>query len=426
MTLTSRRPLIGLTAIIAGCALALTACGGTTRGDAGGSGGGDLGSAPGFDASTGTFTVTALEPLSGSISSAGLALANGMKVYFDDLNAKGGIAGKYKVNFEPEDTQFNPQVAVPLYNRTKTDTVMYAGILGTTIVKTLEPQLTADNIVSVIDSSSSDYIHSPNLLSWGTPTQINVINLMAYAVDELGQKSATFCSITSGDDLGAENREGVEFGVGKLGVKFGVNVTVNQGETNFVPQVQQLQSAGCQVVVLGATTAQVPGIVAAATQLNFTAQYLGQNNVYDPSFATSPIAAYLQQHLLTTLMGLGWESDAPGQVAFREAIAKTGVDVKPSPFAQLGYAHAMFVAAVLEKAVQSGDVSRDAIVRASRTLGDFDYQGMLPTFGYHAPADRKPALSTGIYKVDPAVPMGVTAVDPAYRSPVVDAYPIVS
>jgi ABC-type branched-subunit amino acid transport system substrate-binding protein len=424
----AHRPLTISAAVFAAGALALAGCGGSSKAatSAGGSTGGVLKSAPGFDAGTGTFTVAALEPLSGPLSSAGLPIVGGMKVYFDQLKAKGGIAGKYQVTFDPEDTQFNPQVTVPLYNRLKGGTAMFAGILGTTIVKTLVPQMAADNVTSVVDSSSASDVHAQNQLSWGTPTQINMINLAAYAAGTLQKKNSTFCSVTTGDDLGADNRQGIQFAVQKLGLRFKTDAVVEQTETDFTPQVQKLKSSGCQVVMFGATAAQLPGVIAASVQLGFDAQFMGQNNIYVPAFAKSAIAPYLEKHLLTTIVGVDWNSGAPGQAALRAGIAQYDKSIAPSPYAELGYAHAMFVAAVLNQAVKDGDVSRAGILKASRSIGSFDYQGILPPYVYAAPADRKPSLSTGIYRIDPSVPMGLSPVVPAYQSALASQYPIAS
>lgn len=412
------------TAVVA--ALALSACAGTTKsGDsAAATTGGELKSAPGFDAGSRTFTVAALEPLSGPLSPAGLALVAGMKIYFDQLNDKGGVAGKYKVKFNAEDTQYNPQVTVPLYSRVKGSTAMITGLLGTTIVKTLQPQIESDNMTAIVDSSSAVYVNSEHLLPWGTPTQINMINMVSYAADKLGKKNATFCSVTGRDDLGAENREAIKFAVDKLGVSYKTDAQVTQGATDFTAQVQQLKSHGCQVVLFGATTGQTPGVISAAVQLGFDAQFLGQNNVYDPSFAKSPIAPYLEKHFLTALIGVDWGSDVPGQVALRDGIAKFAKDTKPSAYTELGYAHAMLANAILEQAVNSGDVSRAGILKASQSVGSFDYQGLLPAYEYGAPADRKPPLGTGIYKIDPSVPMGLAPVETSYSSPLAAEYKV--
>lgn len=409
------RTVSGLVAVAA-IALVVSGCG-TSSSDSASGGGKGSGPTPGYDASTKTFTVASIEPMTGPLGGTGTNLSNGMKLYFDALNAKGGIDGKYKIKYDAEDSQYNPQIVLPLYNRIKGKTAIISGMLGSNIVAAVKPQLVSDNFVALADASSAALVNDPNLIPFGTSTQVNMVNLAAYAATKLGHQNDTFCSITQADDLGKENREGIQFAVKELNLKFGVDASVQQGDTNFTPQIQQLQKAGCKVVLDGATTAQMPGLIAAAVQLGFNAQWMGQNNVYDASFASSPIAPYLQQHFLTTLIGVPWGDSSAGMSALRDAVAKFAPNTKPSNWIELGYAHAMLVTAILQQAVKDGDFTRAGIMKASTEVGDFDYQGLLPTYGYNAPKDRTPPLVTGIYKVDPSQPMGLAAVDPTFSSP---------
>jgi ABC-type branched-subunit amino acid transport system substrate-binding protein len=398
-----RRPVALLATVVT--ALVASGCGAGSAASSGGA----KGATPGYDPSTKTFTVSAILPLSGALAPAGTAISAGEKIFFDALNAKGGVSGKYKVAYSAEDSQYNPQTTVPLYNRIKGDNVLISGLLGTAIINTLKPQFATDNMTVVADSSSGALLREPHVLPYGSSTQTNMINLAAYAAQKLGHQSDVFCSVTQADDLGKENRDGVQFAVQELGLKFGIDAAVQQADTNFTPQVQRLKNAGCQVVMLGATTGQVPGLVAAAVQLDYQAQWMGQSNVYDPSFATSPIASYLKDHLLTALIGVDWDNAAPGMVALRDAYDKYGkaASAKQSSYTELGYAHGMLVEAILEKAVENDDFTRAGILNASQQVGDFDYGGMLPKFGYYTPDKRTAPFVTSIFKVDPGKPMGL-------------------
>ncbi|MFI5960324.1 ABC transporter substrate-binding protein [Cryptosporangium sp. NPDC051539] len=401
-------------AVVAAAALLAAGCAGTSNPKSAAKA-----DTPGYDAATKTFTVTAILPLSGQLAPAGTAISAGEEIYFQALNAKGGIDGKYKVTYRGEDSQYNPQTAIPLYNRVKGESVLISGLLGTSILNSLKPQFATDTMTVVADSSSGLLQHEPNLLPYGSSTQTNMINLASYAATKLGHQGDVFCSVTQADDLGKENREGVQFAVKALGLKFGVDTPVQTTDTNFTPQVQQLKKAGCQVVMLGATTSQVPGLVSAAVQLDYQAQWMGQSNVYVPQFATSPIAPYLQKNLLTSLIGVDWANTAPGMAALRAAYDQYGkaAGAKQSSFTQLGYAHGMLVEAVLKKAIANDDFSREGILKASQQIGDLDYGGILPTYGYTEPAKRTAPFVTSIFKVDPSKPMGLAPVAVDYESP---------
>ena len=90
------RVIRGIAAVATAAALA--ACGGaageSSKSDSGGKGGAPA-SGPGFDGKT--IKLGVLTPLSGPVAVIGNPLTAGNQVYFDYVNSKGGIAGKYKV-----------------------------------------------------------------------------------------------------------------------------------------------------------------------------------------------------------------------------------------------------------------------------------------------------------------------------------------
>ncbi|MGH3100713.1 MAG: ABC transporter substrate-binding protein, partial [Thermoleophilia bacterium] len=82
--------------IVAVLALVLAGCGGAAdEGESEGEGGAaEVKSGPGFDGKT--IKLGVLTPLSGPVAVIGQPLTAGNQVYFDYVNSKGGIAGKYK------------------------------------------------------------------------------------------------------------------------------------------------------------------------------------------------------------------------------------------------------------------------------------------------------------------------------------------
>ena len=56
-------------------------------------------------------------------------------MYWEAKNAKGGVAGKYKVDLSIEDSQYQVETALQSYDKIKGDVVAFQQILGTQIVK---------------------------------------------------------------------------------------------------------------------------------------------------------------------------------------------------------------------------------------------------------------------------------------------------
>src|SRR5947208_11308403 len=101
---------------------------------------------PGVDVTNKTITLGILSPYSGPVADPiGKPLAMGVKVFFDSVNASGGVDG-YKVKFLAEDTQYSPQLEVQLYNQIHTKVAMIAHSLDTPTTSALKNLATPDHI----------------------------------------------------------------------------------------------------------------------------------------------------------------------------------------------------------------------------------------------------------------------------------------
>ena len=94
------------------------------------------------------------------------------------------------------------------------------------------------------------------------------------------------------------------------------------------------------------------------------------------------------------------DTSAPGMVSFNERYATYG-DGDPGSFQLSGYFQQISVHALLEKAVELGDLSREGIAEAMKQLGEVDTEGLTAeNYVYGAPEDRIPTSATRIFKFD--------------------------
>jgi hypothetical protein len=94
------------------------------------------------------------------------------------------------------------------------------------------------------------------------------------------------------------------------------------------------------------------------------------------------------------------DTSSPGMVAFNERFTTYG-DGDPSSFHLSGYFQQISVQALLEKAVELGDLSRDGIAEAMKQLGEVDTEGLTAeNYVYGAPEDRVPTSATRIFQFD--------------------------
>jgi ABC-type branched-subunit amino acid transport system substrate-binding protein len=391
--------------------LSLVACGGAGQDDSGGGGSaGAPGATTGFDGKT--IKLGVLTPLSGTVAVIGQPLTSGNEVYFDALNAKGGVAGKYKVELVQEDTQYKTDVAVQKYNKIKGDVVAFTQVLGTAPTLAVLPQLKTDKILAAPASLDALWVREDNLLPVGAPYQVQAINAMDYYLsDGGGAKTDTICTMVQDDVYGEAGQQGIDFAAEKYGFSVANTQKFKVGTENYAGQIGALAGAGCQMVFLVATPSDAAKVWGTAAQARFAPQWFGQSPSYTGALAKSAVAPYMQQRVLIVAEGTEWGDDsAPGMKQMVASATKYAPDQPPDYYFAFGYNQAHAMTAVLEKAVELGDLSRAGILKASAELGKVGFDGLAGDYVYGPAATRNPPRSSTVFAVDPSKPFGLKTV----------------
>jgi ABC-type branched-subunit amino acid transport system substrate-binding protein len=414
-----RHQLVRLMAVLGVLALVAAACGGSSKNTTTNTTAGKnktLATQPYFDGTT--IHVGSVTPLSGPVAVIGKPLTNGTETWFNYLNKeKGGIAGKYQVKVDEEDSLYKPDVGVQAYNKLKGTVALFAQLLGTPVTKAVLPQLRTDQIIAAPASLDADWVRDPNLLPVGGPYEIQMINAADYLVKDGGMKDKTMCSMIQNDAYGESGQRGVDFAAKEDG--FTVKTTAKYATplADATAQIQQLKSAGCQVVFLVSTPGDTGTIMKFAAQLQFAPQWVGQSPTWLGAFATSALAPYLQAHFLLAAEGTEWgDTSVKGMADMLDRIQKYAPAQKPDIYFVFGYYQAEAVTALLEKAVAMGDLSRQGLLNALNSLGTISFDGLTGDYEYGKPADRNPPRVTTLYKVDPAKPGGLAKLKYEYES----------
>lgn len=413
----------GLTIVLVVLAMVAVACGGGGRGSSDKSNGGKSGapgSTTGFDGTT--ITVGAISPQTGIASIIGIPLTAGNQVYFDALNAKGGIAGKYKVKLEVRDSAYNSNTAQQNYSDLRDNVVMLAQVLGTDITNALLTPMRQDDMVGAPATLDAEWVRDPNLLPVAGPYQIEAINGLAYWVNEGGGKGKTLCVIRSDDLYGQAGLDGVKYAATKLDFKLGTVAEFPASSTDLTAQLQQVRS-GCDAVWLVALpTATIPTMGAAATQA-LDVRWIGQAPTWVSLLASGATGAYMAEHFWLAAQGPQWgDTSSPGMKQMLDDIAKFKPDQKPDLYFAFGYAQALTVSKLLEKAVELGDLSHAGVKKALDKLGTVDTLGLAGTYKYGPPDQRVPPEQTTIFGVDPSVPGALKSLKANFESDAVKSY----
>ena len=410
--------LLRLAAVISAMGLVAGACGGTsssstktTTGNGGKSTKAPAATA-GFDPATNTIHLGVITPLTGPVAVIGKPLTAGTETWFKYLNEeKGGIAGKYKVVLDEEDSQYTPTLAVQAYSKLKTTDVLIAQLLGTAVTKAVLPQLQADGMVAAPASLDADWVRQKNLIAVGGPYQIQMINALNYYLNEGGGKGKTICTMIQDDAYGQAGQAGIDFGAKEEGVTVKTTAKFKQASGDFTAQVQQLKQAACDAVFLTSTPGDTGKIFGTAAQLGFTPQWIGQSPSYIGALSKSPIKDYLAAHFLLASEGTEYgDPSVKGMKDMVDRIAKFKPDQQPDYYFTFGYYQAEAVTQILEKAVSLGDLSHQGIQNAMDQVGTLTFDGLSGDYKYGPAATREPPRTSTIFKINLDKPIGIEKV----------------
>ncbi len=395
------------------------ACGGAED-EKGSDRSGEVSPAPGFDGTT--IRLGVLTPLSGPVAVVGNPLTAGNEVYFEAVNAKGGIAGKYKVELTEEDTQYQPDTTVRKYNKIKGNVVAFTQILGTAPTLAVLPQLVRDKMIGAPASGDAFWVREPNLLPVGAPYQIEAINGLDYFLKN-GGEGKTLCSMIQDDAYGEAGQQGVDFAAEKLGFEVATTPRFQVGDKDVTGQVQRLSRTGCEAVFLVATPTDAGTIWGTAARLGYAPRWIAQSPSWHGALAASPVKEYLAKTTWIAAAGTEWgDESVPGMQQMLADIERHKPDQKPDYYFVFGYNQARAMTALLEKAVELGDLSREGLMKASEELGTVSFDGLSGDYQYGPAEQRNPSRMSTIYEVKPDQPFGLGTLEYQYESEAAKAF----
>jgi ABC-type branched-subunit amino acid transport system substrate-binding protein len=372
-------------------------------------------SGPGFDGHT--IKLGVITPLSGIASVIGKPLTNGNQVYWDGVNAKGGVAGKYKVQLVTQDSQYMVTNALQGYDQLKGSVVAFNQVLGTQIVQAVLQRLRADGLVAAPATLDGLWAKVPQLIPIDSPYQVLAVNGFDYYLKH-GGRGKKICAIAQDDQYGAGGLQGLTFAASKL--KFKVAVTVRFATNADVSaQVGQLADAKCDAVFLASTPNDTLSIVTKMVGRSFTPQVLGLAPTWLSGFESSAnLGDFYAKHLWVLLEGPAWgDTSVPGMARMLSDLQQFSPSQKPDQYFQFGYAESWAVDQVLEQAVKNGDLSHAGIQKALQQVPKVTFEGLYADYTYGPAAKRSPPRDTTIFRIVNGKPIGLDVVAPPFTSP---------
>lgn len=369
-----------------------------------GNSGSNIKGGPGVDLNKKTIDLGIITPLSGPVAAPiGIPLTKGIETYFKSVNANGGIDG-FKINLVEKDSKYDPQVQVEMYNQIHNNVLMLAESLGTPTTHAIKDLATRDHMLVTAASLDSYLAREKYMVMVGTPYRLQVENAFDYVVNKVGDQSPKVGIIYQDDAYGQDGLAGYQEAVTAYHLQDVGKATYELTDTKYVAQVSQMKTAGAKYVFLTAIPTVAAGIIGTAAQLGYTPRWIMQS----PAFATGLLSvspeftALLSQ--TTWVMGQGaiWgDTSQPGMKQMLDDIAKYAPGQQPDGYFEYGYTEAKVTAAILKKAADKGDLTRDGLLTAFDSLSTVDMGGLVPDIHYgSAPNQRVPSRDSRVFAID--------------------------
>jgi branched-chain amino acid transport system substrate-binding protein len=227
------------------------------------------------------------QDLSGPIVSFSKPTVNGMRMRVEEINDQGGIHGR-KLKLIVEDHGYDPKKAVLAAQKMIQKDRIFASIgsIGTPTAMAAMPLYLEKNVAHLFPLSGARQMYEPLQklkYSFAAPYFDQIRAGLKRLVKEKGLKRV--CTLYQDDDFGAEVMEGGAAALKDLGMSYAERTTFKRGATDFSSQVQKMQGAGCDAVVMGTIIRETIGTIATARKLGWNPEFIGTSASYDAIIA---------------------------------------------------------------------------------------------------------------------------------------------
>lgn len=316
--------------------------------------------------------IGAVNDLSGIFAAVGVPATKGANLYFDKVNAAGGVHGR-KITYIVEDHGYQMPRAMQGFNKLLNRDKVFAMLqnLGTPMNIAGFKLLDSKGIPNVAPlSAARQMLQEPmhnkftSFSSYYDQARVGV----KYLAGEFGGKEV--CTMYLPTDFGKEILEGTKKGAEEAGITFAAETTHKPDESDFVGSLSKLRDAGCDIVTIALGVRQAITVVGTAKKMGLNdMKFLGTSASFLTVVAKVPGGITEGFYAAASWQDLWARADEPAPKAFiTEYKAKYGED--PVGFAMLGYSAAEMMVRGLEAA--GPELTQESFIKGMESLDYVD------------------------------------------------------
>jgi ABC-type branched-subunit amino acid transport system substrate-binding protein len=353
-----------------------------------------------------TIKVGMLADLSGAFAPLVTEIVEAQKVFWDDVNANGGIAGR-QIELVIEDNGYDVATQQEKYEALRNEVAIFSQSTGSPHTAAIAPNLVADDLIAIplswysgwafgelgqnaLESYTNYCFESMNGLEWlHNNREVQTIAIISFPGEYGGDGAAG--AAKAAEALGLE----VVFdGTGQVTPPSADNP--NPDQTAIISQIVQ---ANPDLVWATVNPTAFAGIMGGAVSQGFTGLWSGNSPTYSFKLLGTALAPLLDQYYIASTYIVTWGSDVPGMQEVVDAMTAARPDLGVSDVYILGWTEGEITKAVLEKAAENGDMTRAGIVAAAAEV-EVDFNGLAPSQSWSGEPNDFAVRETYIYDVD--------------------------
>ena len=321
------------------------------------------------------------------------AVARGTGVYFDMINAEGGIHGR-KLVYHMFDDGYNPAKTKAGVKELQEGTGMFAWAsgVGTSTGLAVKDYLMERKIPWVGPAAGS--------MHWITPPQKTLFAvyplyvteakaLCRWGIDQMGKKRIAI--IYQNDDYGKNGVKGAEDELATRKMKLVAKIPVELKDTDMRPHVMKLRKSKADMVLLWVAPGHAVRIVGTSAAMKYAPQWMSTSTCSDFPLMYK-ISKGLWKGVIAATFAETPDSDHPLMKKYKKAFDKFAV--KGERFGTFFYAGIAFVEPMIEAFKRCGrDLTRERFVKEMEGLKNF--QGISGKISYKPLDPNDPSCRQG-------------------------------
>ena len=293
--------------------------------------------------------------LTGPASALDRARLTGVSAYWSDVNAQGGVGGRYSVELEILDHRGDPRIAEQ-YVPVLLNEVVALTFINETAMGAVHPFLVAEQVLGVAPTSTLDWESDPRFLTHVPPVEAMVLALFENA------SSSKWCVVTDGSPLGIAVRNSSMRAARIAGAK---SVTLIEVEEDLNSAIT---AAACELVLAE---------VAERFQTKVVTSLPANRKIFRQAGLANTVMKRDDLQFAYVDAGPSWDVDSSvGMRPFLAALLRHAPDVQPDTRVRDGYVSQIRLHQLLEQAVVEGDLRRPSLFATNEAQEQINMLGL--------------------------------------------------